>query len=289
MRLDSAVRQLIPGGIKELIKKSGLYVKHASAFVNIYHCCVQRTGSQWIKSILSDIRTYRYSGLTTFAYQNTLPGRSDPRKLTERSFSEAFPSNTIVTQLYIDFENFKAIPKPKRYRAFFIMRDPRDLVVSAYFSNKQSHPIMGQEMARIREILNRASLTDGLLYMIQQRQDHGHFMALDSWIDAPKRDENVLLLKFEDLTGQASFHFFRQLFLHCDIPMREDELDKLLYAHSFKRLSGRKRGQEDKSAHYRKGVRGDWRNYFNDVVSAEFKKVTGNLLVRLGYENDSQW
>lgn len=280
------LRQLAPTKFKHLIKRSRLYVKHKSASVNIYHCCVQRTASQWIRAILSDSRTYKYSGLTCYTYQRTLPG-GDPRKITHRSFTTPFPEGTIISPLYIDFENYMTIPKPEHYKAFSVMRDPRDIVISWYFSVRYSHTPMGR-IPEHREVLNSISISDGILYSIEYLHDFGLFAALQSWIDAPRRDPNVLLLRFEDMTAPDNL-VFKELFSHCDIRMPEKVLYQLLQDYSFERLSGRKRGEEDRFAHYRKGVPGDWRNYFDDTIIARFKDVTSDLVTRLGYENDLTW
>jgi hypothetical protein len=39
----------------------------------------------------------------------------------------------------------------------------------------------------------------------------------------------------------------------------------------------------------RKGIIGDWRNYFNDDHKKTFKKIGGHLLIELGYEKDNNW
>ena len=33
---------------------------------NIYHACIQKTGSQWIKAVFSDSRVQKYSGLVCY-------------------------------------------------------------------------------------------------------------------------------------------------------------------------------------------------------------------------------
>lgn len=281
-------RRLLPNRVKQLIKRTRFYVKHRSSSVNVYHCTITKAGSQWIRTILSDSRTYRYSGLSTYDYYKTLGG-SDSRKVTDRTIAEPFPRNTIVTPLYIGFENFEEIPKPEEYKAFYVMRDPRDLIVSTYFSNKYSHPLLGP-LPQIRQKLNKMSFTDGMLYVIQRKCDMGHYEALRSWIDLSNTDENVLLLRFEDLVAPSGPELFRELLLHCDIGMPERTVHQLLEEHSFKRLSGgRLPGEEDQSSHYRKGVQGDWKSYFNDTITANFKQVTDDLIVRLGYERDLNW
>jgi hypothetical protein len=52
----------------------------------------------------------------------------------------------------------------------------------------------------------------------------------------------------------------------------------------FERHTSRKRGQEDSSSRYRKGVAGDWRNVFTEEDQRTFMEVAGTLLVKLGYE-----
>jgi Sulfotransferase domain len=38
-----------------------------------------------------------------------------------------------------------------------------------------------------------------------------------------------------------------------------------------------------KHHHYRKGVAGDWQNYFDSSLRRHFREVTGDLLDVLGY------
>jgi hypothetical protein len=223
-----------------------------------------------------------------YTYQDTLPGRGDTRKIVERTFSGPFPRNTIVTPLYITFENFETIPKPEGYKAFFVMRDPRDIAVSWYFSMRYSHAPMGK-IPEHREELNRRPITEGILYTIEHLHNVGLFAALQSWVDAPRRDENIMLLRFEDMTAPDNLNGFKEFFFHLDTRMPEVMLCQLLQDYSFERLAGRKRGEEDKLAHYRKGIHGDWRNYFDDTIIAEFKDRTGDLVIRLGYEEDVNW
>ena len=42
-------------------------------------------------------------------------------------------------------------------------------------------------------------------------------------------------------------------------------------------------------SHFRKGVAGDWKNYFDDKVKSVFKDAYGHILVATGYESDMDW
>ena len=272
-----AVKRWVPTWIKSWLRRRESPVLHRSQNQNIYHCTVQKSASQWIRAVLSDPRVYRYCGLRSYRYQDDLPGNHDPRKLTDRRFEKAFPRSTIATTIYIDYEGFASIPKPAHYKAFFVMRDPRDVLVSWYYSSKFSHPLMG-DLGRVRQDLTRLSEPEGLLYSIDYLADFGLFAAQRSWAGAAIKDPSVLLVRFEDLIGEHALATFAQLLRHCDMRVPDDGLEAILASYRFEELSGRQRGEEDRSAHYRKGVAGDWRNHFDETIDARFEKVAEDLI-----------
>lgn len=258
-------------------------VTHRSRAENVYHCCAHKTGSQWLRRLFEDLRTYRYSGLTAYNYQTAKMKGFDERPIHERRFDEPFPGRTIVTPLYIDYAAYRAMPKPDAHRAFYVMRDPRDVTVSWYFSMKLSHGLMGN-LPEVKQALDRLDETAGLGYVIDHLDRFGAYAALGSWVDAAETDDNVMLVAFEELTSTQSAGLFRRLFDHLDIAIPDDVLRELLDDYSFERLSGRARGEEDRRSHYRKGVAGDWRNHFGETVRQKFAEVTGDLVSRMGYE-----
>jgi len=70
----------------------------------------------------------------------------------------------------------------------------------------------------------------------------------------------------------------------------EETVRRCIETTSFERLSkGRKRGEEDSLAFYRKGVAGDWKNVFTERDKQIFKEAAGELLIELGYERDDDW
>ena len=67
-------------------------------------------------------------------------------------------------------------------------------------------------------------------------------------------------------------------------------MDEAIISNRFKSITkGRKRGQEDISTHERKGIAGDWRNYFAHAIKEKFKDLYGDLLMATGYEQDKDW
>jgi hypothetical protein len=264
-----------------LMRAKGTFTKPdtLSASDNVFHCCLQKTGSQWVKRILADPDVYRATGLSTYQYQAEMPESHDPRPVNERSFTVPFPMRKIVSPLYIDYGNYRAIPKPESARAFFVTRDPRDLVVSWYFSQRFSHGLMG-DIGEVRGVLGDLPQSEGLSYAIRHLDEFGLFAAQRSWLDAAD-DPDAIVVRFEELIGEDSFGAYRRIFDHCRLQVDDETLAEVLERYSFERLSGRSRGSEDVYTHFRKGVAGDWENHFDDEVMATFREVTGDLVEAL--------
>ena len=117
--------------------------------------------------------------------------------------------------MYLSFENFGDLPKPSAYRAFFVYRDPRDIVVSAYFLRRNTDT-RGNTMED-RNFLQASSLEDGLIYSIDRAERVGVFAAFRSWADAGSEDPNIMLIRYEDLTGDRGFRSIQDLLAFCDI------------------------------------------------------------------------
>lgn len=188
------------------------------------------------------------------------------------------------------------------YRGFHIIRDPRDTVVSGYFSHRNSHPTRNwPELVRHRERLQQVPLDEGLRLEIDfsaalptDGVNLNPFQALSSW---DYQDPHMLELRFEDVTANPRSHF-RQVFRFLGLLAEDSEpgdgritvsqLDEIIEQNDFSRhAGGRQPGAEDANSHYRKGVAGDWKNYFDAETSEYFKQRYGELLVALNYESSN--
>jgi hypothetical protein len=99
------------------------------------------------------------------------------------------------------------------------------------------------------------------------------------WLGQPE----VLSLRFEDLILERRMalerllEYLKQRGFSLRMP-REEALATLEAAVAPK-----------KSGTFRKGQPGNWREHFTEANKTLFKESTGDLLVRLGYERDSDW
>jgi hypothetical protein len=254
-------------------RRLGLNTLARSDYTNVYHCCVQKTASQWFKNVLSDPVVYRYTGLRVKAYpQIALAGHTD--------LADAVPRRVVAAHLYADHATYAAIPKPARFRTFFVTRDPRDIVVSFYFSSKYSHPDLAY-ISEVRRCLEGLDDAAGMRFCTDFLSGLGLFDAQRSWAEAA--DEDVRIFRYETLaTDEAGL--LRDLFDYLGIDMPGILREQLLARHTFSvKAGGRHQGEEDQHSHYRKGAVGDWRDAFDEATRTHFDRVTGDLVAVLGY------
>jgi hypothetical protein len=244
---------------------------------NVYYCCSQKTGSQWLKNIFLDPTFYHYSGLKAYPY--VLHGNRFA------SFSRPFPDNTIVSHLYVGYDAYASIPKPDSFKTFYVLRDPRDILVSWYYSARYSHvPI--EPIPQLRNKLADMDFESGMLFMMDFLLSWDFFACQRSWVEQGARDPNVRIFRYEQMAEDEA-GFLRDLFSYLGVDMPADAFADVCESYSFARVSGgRAKGQEDQQSHYRSGRTGDWRSRFNDRISDYFDSKTGDLVAVLGYSED---
>jgi hypothetical protein len=289
-----------------------------------HHKCA----SSWIASVLSRIMDevgIRYVG----AYDMLSP--LAPGQLTiEWEPTVPFDRAELRAQVDARGADFVTVGSADRQlaeilrpaRAFHVIRDPRDLIVSGYFSHRNSHPTEGwPHLQAHRAALQAVSPEKGLLLEMEFAK-----VALLQIGDWDYTNDSVLELRMEELIlypYDAFLQIFRHLGLLSDVePTRAAQqipvwtsrlLNRLskrrpfgglkrkipttgeivlsaVYARRFEaQTQGRERGVENTMSHYRKGVSGDWVNHFRPQHAEAFDSQFDGLLVRLGYEENSDW
>lgn len=173
------------------------------------------------------------------------------------------------------------VSSPK-FVPFFIYRDPRDVVVSHVFYvtdmearhvHHEYYRSLPDFNARLRvSILGRPD-ADVEFPNIAER-----FAPYLGWLDR----KEVLKIHFEDLMharAETLTSIMDHLLSRVPLPApRQLILDSLEASIN-----------PTKSPTFRSGKTGEWRKYFTDEHKALFKEVAGNLLIKLGYEKDSEW
>lgn len=166
----------------------------------------------------------------------------------------------------------------------FVYRDPRDMIVSHVFYATEMFPGHGmhryytETLKTMEERINAAieGVEEPGAELNSVRQKYDDYLG---WLDQP----DVLCLRFESLILD------REAALGC--------LLDYLAQRGFTPQAPRQQAIESlkaaiapkKSGTFRKGKPGNWREHFTPANKARFKELTGDLLIRLGYEQNQDW
>jgi lipopolysaccharide transport system ATP-binding protein len=207
-----------------------------------------------------------------------------PKQKTTEYAHPVIEAGKIYPQVFVTREEFQSFQLPAQWRKFVIIRDLRDTMVSLYFSIKISHKaIEGFDMSE-RLHLQSLSQEEGLLRTLDKTLPYAARIQ-ESWVRSGEP-----LLRYEDLLDRDLEILEPLLLDRCGLPVERSRFREVVLANRFESLTkGRARGQEDVSAHERKGIAGDWRNYFTPEITRRFKAGFGDLLIAAGYEKDSNW
>lgn len=231
---------------------------------------------------------------------------------------EAYRRTQGIDFLFMRNARWSEVNEVPFVRAVHLIRDPRDILVSAYFSHRNSHPTEGwPELTAHRARLRETNIETGLL--LELDFSASVFDDIASWNYG---DDRVLELKFERLI-QDPYQTVLSAFNHLGVlteeepstfswarihgldllarwlrrisgrvPMPSYRLEQVpaewflveLHRNRFARLAeGRAPGEENTLSHFRKGVAGDWKVHFTPKVEAVFNERYGELLESLAY------
>lgn len=183
------------------------------------------------------------------------------------------------------------------HNVLVVWRDGRDVMVSWYhhsfFLRKDGR---NKDQVKVwRNNLNfdnykdvKNNLPEFIEYCFTRKQHSLRFTWSDfvkTWLNQP----NVVYVKYEDLRGQPVAELLRVVYRLAGLSMDENTATRIVEEYSFERLTGRRPGQENSESFLRKGIVGDWKNYFSPEACKIFNYYAGRELVSLGYEEDHTW
>lgn len=241
----------------------------APQIANIFAASSPKAGSQWMKALFDHPVVRAHTGLFTLPqldYQQT-PGKP-------------FPVGTFVPGIYAAYPEFARTPRRGERRVIYMFRDPRDLVVSGYYSAVKTHRKTHlREVEEVRDTIRALPFDEGLLYLIKDGAPR--LREIETWVDV--EDPDLAKFRLEDVSADPVTGV-SQILTHCGVTLSDQELDTVLNDVSREALQARDLAQRESGAesHYRVD-----RKTFRDVFKPEhyeaLEQIVPGLAARLGY------
>lgn len=228
---------------------------------------VPKTGNMWLRTVLSDPVIRHHTGLAFYP----------PHENWDLHFR--FPKYTFVRGLrsYMDYVRIK---KSGRYKVCYVVRDPRNIIVSWYHSASKTHRLTNAEVAHNRKILNELDYEAGIRYAIEDWAIR--FAYMRTWMYRADADE-VLILKFEELFAEPHKEI-KKLMNFMNVDISDDVLHGVLDRYSKDKMRQRDRERRiDNESNYGKQST-KWQESLSEENLKFFYDTTGDLVEVLGYE-----
>ena len=185
-------------------------------------------------------------------------------------------------------------------RVAYVSRDGRDRVVSAYFHvlRTANNPSVSVSEARRRLLIKLAGpgvdFNDAAAVMprwieylssASKRDGDGWTAHVLGWVGKP----HVVHVTYEALLADTAGELARAIRELTGADADSWRIEMAVDKFSMARQTGRKPGEEDPNSFIRKGIAGDWKNYFNHESRTIYDRLAGDALIRLGYAKDHSW
>ncbi|HWY11768.1 MAG TPA: sulfotransferase domain-containing protein [Bacteroidia bacterium] len=253
------IHQLLNGIIENKCpKKSVLFFtahKSASSFFNWYLKDLSvRTGQIHI-----DINGYF--------------GTQGPAGIQKQN-SEEFKNKAFkkIGFIYGPLRNYIAVPEIEDYPIVLVLRDPRDVLTSQYFSIKNSHPLITSQLIERRKIAQASTIDEHVL----SNQSDRFVKTYNEYLTHVYGKKNVLFIKYEELISDFKT-CLEKINKHCGFELTQEQINLLDKSAIFKAK------KEDQHTHVRKISSGDHKEKLKPETIKILNKKFGTILEKLNY------
>jgi len=185
------------------------------------------------------------------------------------------------------------LPQPYHCNPIIVIRDPRDMLVSFYFFELYRNRDFNKKLLKKIAFETTNSDTINLSRYIEYKLKYPHQsipgFSFEHFIERWKKVINSHFVKYEDLQTDTMDEL-KKMLIYLGVEIDASRMEYAIEKCSFKNVSGgRNQGSHDPSAFRRKGIVGDWKNYFQSDLKRLVDMYLGETLVELKYELDHKW
>jgi hypothetical protein len=242
---------------------------------DIFLVSFPKSGNTWTRFLLANLR-FPEEPATWANIDQLIP---DPTGTAKREFDRMPRPRIIKSHECFD---------PRYPRVIYIVRDPRDVVVSQYHYHRKIRKI--EDDSPIEKFVTR--------FLAGETCPHGSWgQNIATWLYTSEGDPRFLLLRYEDLVADTARELAKVVeFLHLSAGPKE--IAQAVERSSADRMRELEKAQKDKNGLF-KGSRtdmsfvrtagsGGWRKGLPAPMVSKLEAAWGPLMQHLGYELSTQ-
>jgi hypothetical protein len=173
--------------------------------------------------------------------------------------------------IYGPLRNYIPVTNIEDYPVVLILRDPRDVLTSQYFSIRNSHPLVTPQLIERRKKALQSTIDEHVL-----SQADRFVKTYTEYLDNIYGKKNVLFIKYEELITDFKSCLIK-MNSHCELGLTETQVNNLDKSDSFKKK------KEDQHTHIRKISSGDHKEKLKPETIEILNKKFETILRILNY------
>lgn len=178
-----------------------------------------------------------------------------------------------------------------------VVRDGRDNMVSfyhhMYFGTGITSDAVKQKYRMEAPFTNFENVKENMPayieYMFTKFKAEGKVFTWSGFVNSYYNKPNIIFIKYEDMQQNTVAAIAELLTKLLNKTPDLEKLSASVKKFSFAEQTKRQKGNEQKGNFLRKGISGDWKNYFSREACEVFDKYAGDELIKLGYEENHNW
>ncbi|MEO8116284.1 MAG: sulfotransferase domain-containing protein [Bacteroidota bacterium] len=251
----------------EFLLMNGLKSNSKSTQKSVIFFTVHKCGSTFTKKTL----------LTLIGPENIIPIKLSaylsPEKKEKYYNDPLFMRKVLKPRgfLFGAFKDMYPFANLEQYKVILVLRDPRDVVTSSYFSTLYNHPLTAEDMIKKRKKYADYSIDEYVLEIAPDIQ-----RKYKAYCDDLLPDKNVLFLKYEEMVGDFS-SWLTKIANYLELENPQKKIATLVEATKFKVK------KEDKNSFVRNITPGDHSNKLQPETITKLNELFKNELRQLNY------
>lgn len=196
-----------------------------------------------------------------------------PEKKEKYYYDASFMTKVLKPKgfLFGAFKDMYPFANLDQYKVILILRDPRDVLTSSYFSTLYNHPLTAEDMIKKRKKYAEYTIDEYVLEIAPGIQKK-----YEAYCKNLLSDQNVLFLKYEEMVGDFS-SWLAKIASYLELKNPEKRIEELVEATKFRVK------KEDKNSFVRNITPGDHKNKLKPETINHLNILFRNELLKLDY------